>query len=98
MDKKNWLGILSIIIIFGFLSVNLGIIEATEDEKSKGKKYYSSIYIEHGDTLWSIAKKYANEEYETIEEYIEELKQMNGLENERIIAGNYLTISYYSNK
>ncbi len=95
MDKKNWTRVLVLAIIFGFLSFNLGIVEATESDRYKKQKYYSSICIEQGDTLWSIAKKYADEEYQTIEEYIKEIKQINGLTSERIVEGNYLIISYY---
>lgn len=61
-----------------------------------GYKYYKSIRIESGDTLWSIATKYKPAGGNTIS-LVEEIKRMNGLSNERITAGNYLIVPYYKN-
>lgn len=59
-------------------------------------KYYKSIQIQEGDSLWSIAKTYCSYEYDSIQDYIHELKTMNNLDNDLIQVGNYLTIAYYS--
>lgn len=69
---------------------------AKEEYKPKIYKYYTSIEIQEGDTLWSIACQYADEEFISITEYIEELRYMNQLSSDRIFEGHYLTISYYS--
>lgn len=69
---------------------------ARDNSKSAYYKYYTSIEIKAGDTLWSIAYQYANEKYISVEDYIEELKYMNCLSSDQIIEGCYLTISYYS--
>lgn len=61
-----------------------------------GYKYYSSRLIEAGDTLWGIASELAPGTGLSVEEYIRELKTMNGLQSDTIHAGNYLTVSYYS--
>ena len=58
-------------------------------------KYYRSIEIESGDTLWSIAEEYADEHYDSIYDYIYEIKDMNGLISDDIQSGQYLTIAYY---
>ena len=55
-------------------------------------KYYKSIMIEQGDSLWSIAKQYACDD---AYEYIKEIKQLNGLTSETIQAGEHLIITYY---
>ena len=68
---------------------------AKEEYKPKIYKYYTSIEIQEGDTLWSIACQYADEEFISITEYIEELRYMNQLSSDRIFEGHYLTISYY---
>lgn len=69
---------------------------AKEEYKPKIYKYYTSIEIQEGDTLWSIACQYADEEFISVQEYIEELKYINQLTSNRIFEGHYLTISYYS--
>ena len=58
-------------------------------------KYYKSIVIEEGDSLWSIAKEYQPDEYVSTQEYINEVKQLNGLTSETIHAGQNLLVVYY---
>ncbi|NBI90376.1 LysM peptidoglycan-binding domain-containing protein [Lachnospiraceae bacterium] len=61
-------------------------------------KYYKSIMIEEGDTLWSIALDNISPESGNIaiSAYIKEIMKMNGLQNDRITAGMYLVIPYFS--
>ena len=59
-------------------------------------KYYTSIRVENGDTLWEIAKQYRTEEYSDISSYIEEVKSINHLSTSRITDGMYLCIPYYT--
>lgn len=74
-------------------------IPATADESAAQKdsrcKYYKSIVIEKGDTLWTIADQYISEEYSSKPDYIDEVKHMNNLVSDEIHAGNYLVIPYY---
>lgn len=59
-------------------------------------KYYTSISIEQGDTLSSIAKAYISTEYSSIDEYISEVKFINHIDGDNIIAGNHIIVPYYS--
>lgn len=59
-------------------------------------KYYTSINIKKGDTLWSIANEYMTEEYDGIEEYILEVRRLNHLCGDGIRAGGYLAIPRYA--
>lgn len=59
-------------------------------------KYFKSIYIEDGDSLWSIAQEYADEHYSSVASYITEVKRMNSLESDSIKTGSYLIVPYYS--
>ena len=54
--------------------------------------------IEEGDTLWSIASQNLNDVNIniTISAYIKEIMKMNGRQSDRITAGMYLVIPYYS--
>lgn len=58
-------------------------------------KYYTSIRIQKGDTLWSIARKYNRHSGMTDEEYIDELRHMNSISGLDIHAGHYLTVCYF---
>ena len=58
--------------------------------------YYTSVEIEAGDTLWTIAEEYMSYEYDSTMDYVNELKSMNGLTSDTIYEGNSLVIAYYS--
>ncbi len=58
-------------------------------------KYYKSITIEQGDSLWSIAQEYRTDAYEDTQEYIDELIQLNGLTSKTIHEGQHLVVAYY---
>ncbi len=69
---------------------------AEQEEDASYYKYYTSIQIEEGDTLWEIADRYGNTALQSNDEYIREIKKMNHLIDDTIKAGSYLTIIYYS--
>ena len=49
-------------------------------------KYYKSI---------TIAQEYRTDAYEDTQDYIDELKELNGLTSERIHEGQHLVVAYY---
>lgn len=57
-------------------------------------KYYKSIEIQPGDTLWKIAEETMTSEYHSVPEYIEVLKDMNSLKSDDLEAGQHLIIAY----
>lgn len=62
-------------------------------------KYYKSIVVESGDTLWNLAEEYSVlEYYGSHQEYIDEVMQMNGLSDDKITAGQYIIIPYFSSE
>ena len=61
-------------------------------------KYYTSVEVEYGDTLWGIASNYMTEEYRSLQDYIEEIKTLNGLQSDMIRSGQFLVIPYYSSE
>ena len=58
-------------------------------------KYYKTITIEPGDTLWSIAKEYKSGAYKTTQDYVDELLSMNRLHSDAITSGQKLIVAYF---
>lgn len=70
--------------------------QANASGKIPAYKYYTSYEIKEGDSLWSIAEQYIDEHYNSVNDYIKEVKSINGLTKDTIHAGCYLVIPYYS--
>ena len=62
--------------------------------ESESKKCYKSIELQEGDTLWGIAELYMDDNYNSIDEYISELKEINNLDSDEIHEGHYLMVAY----
>ena len=60
-----------------------------------GTKYYKSITVEYGDSLWSIAGDEMTNGWDDTRDYISEVMQINGLRSESIHAGSHLIVPYY---
>lgn len=88
-------------VVLTILGVILGSnLLASSQSKASNEmntyKYYTSIEVQKGDTLWTIAEQYADDtDYAS---YIEEVKEMNQLTSDTIHAGEYLTVSYSSSE
>lgn len=60
-------------------------------------KYYTSIEVQPGDTLWAIARdRYLENGYDDIRDYISELRHLNHITGDDLTAGSRLIITYYS--
>ena len=96
-EKKMSTIMITFVLIFGcflFGSI-LSSAQNTRIEEPIEFKYYKSIVIQPGDSLWSLAETYADSESNR-KEYIEELKQINQLDSEKIQTGKHLIIPYYT--
>lgn len=58
-------------------------------------KYYTSICIEEGDTLWDIAGEYVQNIGMSRQAYIDEVCKLNGICADEIYAGDYIVVMYY---
>lgn len=61
----------------------------------KVQKNVTSVMIEKGDSLWTIAETYYSDENRSMKAYIEEIKKCNHLSGNEIKEGNSLIIPYY---
>lgn len=83
------------------LSAALGtiLVHAQSEDTDIMYKYYTSILVHSGDSLWSIASQNMNSNfYNTVDSYIDEIKQINALCDDGITSGQYLIIPYYSSE
>jgi len=98
-NNKVHVSAICISIIIVLLIVCSGLIIAnaavSDDVKSDQNKYYTSISIEKGDTLWSIASNYVSGP-KTISNYVNDLKEINNLQTDCIYQGQSLIVYYYS--
>lgn len=99
--KRNiTVGIIVCILVVA-LSVAFGsiLVHAQSEDIAPVYKYYASIEVQYGETLWSIAQKNLdNEHYADTQTYIKEVLRINHLTDEQIVAGQYLIIPYYSSE
>lgn len=95
--KKGFMVLIVVFIMLlsGFFGRSLMYVMAEDKAGSSPEKYYTSIHLEEGDTLWSIAQTYCADSDESVEEYVRELRQINSLSDDHIDAGHYLTVRYY---
>lgn len=99
--QKRMIAII-ILIVVSLIVILASSISAMASAKNNAQpihKYYTSIEVQPGDTLWSIADSYIAEFNIDREDYMEELSELNHLDMDGSIhSGEYLTIAYYSNE
>lgn len=99
--RRNFLLTVATLCLVVIISVSVGsfLSNAKDDSTPVSYKYYKSITISKDDTLWSIAKEYMDEEhYDSVNDYIEEVMQMNSLSSDQITYGSHLIVPYYSDE
>lgn len=87
------IGVMILIVICMGLGTFIASAHENTDETTV-YKYYKSIQIQPGDTLWDIAEETMTSEYDSTAEYVSVLKRMNNLTSDDIQAGQYLTVAY----
>ncbi|MBQ9609582.1 MAG: LysM peptidoglycan-binding domain-containing protein [Lachnospiraceae bacterium] len=90
------------IVIIGVVLLTLVFLfgadknEQEADASTYNVKYYKCITVDTDDTLWSIADEYISEEYDSIDDYIKEIRSINDLTGDTIYSGATLVIPYYT--
>lgn len=88
-NRNKYLAITLIIAIC--IGIGLSFTYA-KGQEVKPNKEYITYQIKKDDTLWSISKVNMNKEYYSITAYIDEIKTINQLSNDTILAGKFLII------
>ena len=92
-----------LIVVIGIIVISLGILLgssisafASAREKARIHKYYTSIQLRQGDSLWELAGEYASTD-QSEQEFIDEVCEVNGISESNILhSGQYLVVRYYS--
>ncbi len=93
-NLKSILGGIILLLVLGILI--LGVFNINSKASNYNQKYFKCIDICYEDTLWTIAEEYMTEEYKSVNDYIEEVKSINGLTSDKIYSGATLVVPYYA--
>lgn len=93
-SKRRVIGII-IAVVFIFSMSGFFSGKATIEAQGTKEKQFTSIQVKKGDTLWTIAKKHMGNEYQSVDDYIEEVCQTNHIYDGKITEDMYLVIPYY---
>ena len=93
--------VLSVMVVAAVVCIilfsNKNVTNADESgEAVQLTKYFKTITIEKGDSLWSIANEYKSGDYRRTEDYVNELKSMNNLHSDQIRTGQKLVVAYFA--
>ena len=98
LRRHRRVGLLILFMTIFFLSTffSLRIKAESNPNNEVLSKYYTSIQVKSGDTLWHYANQYGNSQYyKNSKEYVNEVMKINSLRNDTIITGQYLILPYY---
>lgn len=83
-------------IVIAFVLLFATTVKTGAAEQETGRtKYYKSIQVDAGETLWSIAQDNITSEYSDMEAYIREVKAINDLRDNRIYTDQNICVPYY---
>lgn len=83
--------VITLVVLFVMLFDRLYVTA----EKPSAYKYYTDVRVQNNDTLWTIAERYMTEEYDSIEDYVHELREINNL-GCVVEYGQQIMVPYYS--
>lgn len=94
--QKRLIAILIFITISAAILLGSSIHAFASSKSESLNKYYTSIRVEKGDTVWSLADKYNMGTDVTKQDYVDEVCQLNSLNDGKLTAGQYIVVVYYS--
>ena len=101
--RKRMMGnIIKVSLLSAFLLAGIFffIFKAPVQAKEEGEtffKYYDTIRVEKGDSLWTYAKLYSEGSGKSADEYIDEICSINHISRHAVLrSGTTLTVPYYS--
>ena len=96
-QKKALAFIILIFVSIGLLlGTSINALASSKADIASYNKYYKSVRVESGDTLWTIADEYIADFNIDKQEYIAEICSLNDICEDEIHAGDYVVVAYYS--
>lgn len=84
---------LSLIFTLFLTGLLLGRADTTRAGMDIENIRYTSVKVKYGDSLESISKEYNNVGV-SLDEYIEQVMEMNGMDDRRVHPGCFILVSY----
>ena len=94
--KRIWRFGIAVLLLVVLFSVFFITKTVTAQRAIDRTKLVATVEVKKGDTLWSIASAYFTDEYDDLHEYIDEIKDSNGMISDEIHAGNFIIVPYYT--
>ena len=89
-------GFLLIVMFIAFILGSIIVKAQNNHNTNRGQIKYSNIVVQDGQTLWDIAEEHIdNSQFDSIYEYMDSLKKLNGLTSNNIYSGQNIIITYY---
>ena len=89
-------GFLLIVMFIAFILGSIIVKAQNNHNANRGQIKYSNIVVQDGQTLWDIAEEHIdNSQFDSIYEYMDSLKKLNGLTSNNIYSGQNIIITYY---
>ena len=88
--------ILFLVVLLTVLSLFFVTKVIAAENGERPVKTVTSVCIQPGDSLWSIAETYYTPECGDFQDYILEIKRSNSLKGDTIHAGAYIIVPYYT--
>ena len=96
-QKRTLALVVLIIISLGILlGTSVNTLASSKADVASYNKYYTSVRVEAGDTLWTIADEYIADFNIDKQDYIAEICSINEICEDEIHAGDYIVVAYYS--
>ena len=96
LRRHVFTGLVTAILVLGCSMLFFSFKIKAQSREDIQYKYYKSVQVKEGDSLWNYASLYADSRYyDSHRAYIEEVSAVNALSDDRITAGQYLILPYY---
>lgn len=88
--------VIAIVALGVLLGSSVNAMASSDKDVASYNKYYVSLRVKAGDTLWTIADEYVKGFNIEKTDYIAEVCQINEISENDIHAGDYIIVPYYS--
>ncbi len=92
------LGVMASVIIFMAIILTFSFSSDASNMNNEEYKYYTSVSVETGDSVWTIAEEYMDDlHYRSTKEFVNEIASINRISPDSLLkSGTNLIIPYYS--